>query len=239
MEEMFALQSSGTQMLIPIPPGKICIGCHQVYTIKFHYDGKIDCLKVRLVAKGYTQVYGSDYMEMFSPVAKLTSLAAFYSWSLHQIDIKNVFLHKDLNEEVYMDQPPGFVTQRDRGLICRLKKALYGLKQSPRVGFGRFSEVVIQFGLRKCGVDHLVFYYHFSANMIVLLVYVDEIVITGDIKDGIEKLKKFLKRKFHTKNLNPLKYILGIEIARSCSRVSISQQKYVFDLLLETGNVRN
>ena len=111
-------------------------------------DGQIDQLKACLVAKGYTQQYGSDYYDTFSPVAKivsvrlLLSMAAMRSWPLFQLDIKNVFLHDDLADEVYMEQPPGSVAQEESGLVCKLRRSLYGLKQSPRAWFSRFRSVV-------------------------------------------------------------------------------------------------
>ncbi|RVW69324.1 Retrovirus-related Pol polyprotein from transposon RE1 [Vitis vinifera] len=153
-------------------------------------DGQVDRLKARLVAKGYTQVYGSDYGDTFSPVAKiasvrlLLSMAAMCSWPLYQLDIKNAFLHGDLVEEVYMEQPPGFVAQGESGLVCRLRRSLYGLKQSPRAWFGRFSSVVQEFGMLRSTADHSVFYHHNSLGQcIYLVVYVDDIVITGSDQD--------------------------------------------------------
>ena len=139
-----------------MPFGKFLVGCRWVYTVKVGLDGQVDRLKARLVAKGYTQVYGSDYGDTFSPVAKiasvhlLLSMAAMCSWPLFQLAIKNVFLHSDLTEEVYMEQPPG--------LVCRLRCSLYGLKQSPRAWFGRFSFVVQEFGMLRSTTDHLDFY---------------------------------------------------------------------------------
>ena len=116
-------------------------------------DGQIDRLKARLVSKGYTQQYGSDYNDAFSPVAKiafvrlLLSMAVMRSWPLFQLDIKNAFLHGDLAEEVYMEQPPGFVAQGESGLVCKLRRSLYGLKQSPQTWFNQFSLVVQEFGM--------------------------------------------------------------------------------------------
>ena len=126
-----------------------------------------------------------------------------------------------------MEQPPGFVAQGESDLVCRLKKSIYGLKQSPRAWFGRFSEVVIEFGLQRCGVDHSVFYKHSKVGRILLIVYVDDIVITGDDHSGIQELKRCLHSKFQTKDLGHLKYFLGIEVARSswaftCPRENMS-----------------
>ncbi|XP_071915997.1 uncharacterized protein [Coffea arabica] len=241
-EEMLALEKNGTWDLVPRPSGKPVVGCKWVYTIKVQPNGSIDRLKARLVARGFTQVYGVDYLETFSPVAKITSvrllisLAATYNWPLHQLDVKNAFLHGDLEEEVYMEQPPGFVVQGENSqLVCCLKKSLYGLKQSPRAWFGRFSSVVMEFGLTRCGVDHSVFYGHSNAGKILLVVYVDDIVITGDDVVGIQKLKSNLQANFQTKDLGHLQYFLGIEVARSKYGIYLCQRKYVLDMLSEVG----
>ena len=137
VEEMNALSSNGTWELITLPSGKSPIGYRWVYTVKVGPDGQVDWLKARLVAKGYTQQYGLNYYNTFSLVTKiasirlLLSIAAMRSWPLFQLDIKNVFLHGDLTEEVYMEQPLGFVAQGESGLVCKLRCSLYGLKQSP------------------------------------------------------------------------------------------------------------
>ena len=134
IEEMDALNGNGTWNLVHLPTGKKAIGCCWVFAVKVNSDGLVARLKARLVAKGYAQTYGVDYSDTFSPVAKMTSvrlfisLAATHIWDLHQLDIKKVFLHGDLQEEVYMEQPPGFVVQGEIGKVCHLQKSLLGAK---------------------------------------------------------------------------------------------------------------
>jgi len=229
IDEMTALESNQTWTLVPPPSGKSIVGCRWV-TVKVGPDGRIDRLKARLVAKGYTQVFGLDYSDTFSPVAKMASVRLFLSmaamrhWPLYQFDIKNAFLHGDLEEEVYLEQPPGFVPQGEcRGYVCRLHKALYGLKQSPRAWFGRFSNVVQQYGMIRSEADHSVFYKCSPNKYIYLVVYVDDIVIIGDDHDGIARLKHHLVQYFQVKDLGRLRYFLGIEVAQSKAGVSFSQ----------------
>ncbi len=133
-EEMAALDANVTWEFVALLEDKKAIGCKWVYKVKHNANGSVSKYKARLVAKAYAQTYGIDYEETYSSVAKITtirtiiSMAAAKGWSLHQMDVNNVFLHGDLHEEVYMEQPPGYVDQTHPNLVCRLKKALYGLK---------------------------------------------------------------------------------------------------------------
>jgi hypothetical protein len=137
-EEMAALDANATWELVALPKDKKAIGCKWVYKVKHNANGFVNRYKARLVAKGYAQTYGIDYEETYSAVAKMTivkaiiAMAVTKGWSLHQMDVKNVFLHGDLHREVYMEQPLGYVDQTHPNLVCRLKKTLYGLKQAPR-----------------------------------------------------------------------------------------------------------
>ncbi|RVW79464.1 Retrovirus-related Pol polyprotein from transposon RE1 [Vitis vinifera] len=161
VDEMAALHSNGTWDLVVLPSGKSTVGCRWVYAVKVGPDGQVDRLKARLVAKGYTQVYGSDYGDTFSLLPRLLLSACFSPWLLCVLGL--------------------FI--RESGLVCRLRRSLYGLKQSPRAWFGRFSSVVQEFGMLRSTADHSVFYHHNSLGQcIYLVVYVDDIVITGVIR---------------------------------------------------------
>jgi hypothetical protein len=240
-EELEALRKNQTWELTTLPDGKKAVGCKWVFTVKQSPEGKIERYKARLVARGYSQTYGIDYDETFAPVAKmntvriLISCAANFGWPLHQLDVKNAFLHGDLQEEVYMEVPPGMAAAENGGKVCKLKKALYGLKQSPRAWFDRFRRAVCAMGYRQCNGDHTVFYRHSNQRITILAVYVDDIIIIGDDEAEILRLKKCLSRVFEVKDLGQLRYFLGIEIARSARGIVLSQRKYVLDLLNDTG----
>lgn len=133
-----------------------------MFTVKYKSDGSIEWYKARLVAKGFTQTYSIDYLETFALVAKLNSVRVLLSptvnldWSLQQLDVKNAFLNGDLEEEVYMDAPPGF-GEKLGTKVCKLKKSLYGLKQSPRAWFDKFTQFIKSQGYSQGQGDHMMF----------------------------------------------------------------------------------
>ena len=242
VEEMTTLHSTSTWDVVTLHAGKSLVGCRWVYTVKIGPDGHVDHLKARLSAKGYTQIYGSNYYDTFSPIAKmafvrlLLSMAAMRSWPLYLLDIKNAFLHGDLTKEVYMEQPHGFVAQGESGLVCKLRRSLYSLKESFRAWFDHFGSVQQKFGMTRSTSDHSVFYHHTSLGQyIYLIIYVDDIILTYSDQDGIWKRKQHLCSHFQTKDLGKVKYFLGIKIAHSKSSVVMSQRKYVLDILEETN----
>jgi len=157
---------------------------------------------------------------------------------MQQYDVKNAFLHGELEEEVFMDPPPGFSHSLLPNQVCRLKKALYGLKQSPRAWFERFTQAMVSMGYRQSQGDHTLFIKHsISGGVAILIVYVDDIIITGD--DLVERdiLRRRLSAEFEIKEPGKLKYFLGIEVAHSTKGIFISQQRYILDLLKETKMV--
>ncbi|KAK8938972.1 hypothetical protein KSP39_PZI010912 [Platanthera zijinensis] len=241
LEEMSALEKNGTWDLVQLPPGKKAVGCKWVFTVKQNPSGIIEQYKARLVARGFTQTEGIDYQETFAPVAKMNSIrilmscAACKDWQLCQLYVKNAYLHGDLEEEIYMALPPGLTPSGSKGKVCRLRRPLYGLKQSARTWFGRFHKAMHRFGYRQSNADHTLFFRINKGKLTVLIVYVDDIIITGDDKEEIEALKEKLAKEFEVKDLGNLKYFLGIEVARSKHGIFLSQRKYVLDLLEATG----
>lgn len=174
--------------------------------------------KARLVARGYSQTYGIDYDETFAPVAKMStvriliSCATNFGWPLHHLDVKNAFLHGDLQEEVYMEIPPGWSKPEASGMVCKLKRSLYGLKQSPRAWFDRFRWALCDMGYKQCNGDHTLFYRHSGRKITVLAVYVDDIIITGDDEVEIECLKKNLISNLRLKILVNLDTFLVLKL---------------------------
>ena len=237
--EISALEANHTWVLTPLPSHKNTIGCKWVYKVKYRSDGSVERYKARLVAKGFTQKEGLDYLETFSPVAKLVTvksllaIAAVQGWFLCQIDVNNAFLHGDLKEEVYMDLPPGFHSKG--GLVCKLVKSLYGLKQASRQWFAKFSIALLMLGFTQSRVDYSLFTKKTSTTFIALLVYVDDILLASDNKQAVDELKVLLDQQFKLKDLGDLKFFLGLEVARAASGISLCQRKYILDLLKEAG----
>ena len=185
-EEIAALKRNQTWELVPKPRDVEPISCKWVYKIKRRTDGLIERHKARLVARGFSQQYGLDYDETFSPVAKLTTvrvllaLAANKDWDLRQMDVKNAFLHGELDREIYMNQPMGFQSQGHPKYVCKLRKALYGLKQAPRAWYGKIAEFLTQSGYSITPADSSLFVKANGGKLAIVLAYVDDLIITGD-----------------------------------------------------------
>jgi len=154
---------------------------------------------------------------------------------LHQFEVKNAFLHGDLEEKVYMDVSPRYTANDDTAVVCKLQRALYGLNQSLRAWFGRFSVATKKYGYKPSNSDHTLFLKHQLGKVTALIIYVDDMIIIGDDTKEISQLQKQLATELEMKNLGELKYFLGIEVARSKQGIFLSQQKYIVDLLSEVG----
>jgi hypothetical protein len=238
-EELTTLHFTGTWEVVPLPTHVVPITCKWVFKIKTKTNGSIQRYKARLVARGFQQAHGHDYEETFAPVAHMTivhtliAMAAHHSWTISQMDVKNAFLHGDLYEEVYMQPPPG--VEVPMGHVCHLRCALYGLKQAPRAWFERFSYVVTTAGFTPSDHDPSLFVHISRCSRTLLLLYVDDMLITGNDKECIALVKSRLSEQFMMLDLGPLSYFLGIYITSTADGYYISQHKYVQDLLHRSG----
>ncbi|GMJ02292.1 cysteine-rich RLK (RECEPTOR-like protein kinase) 8 [Hibiscus trionum] len=239
-----AIHSNNTWTVVSLPDGKHPIDCKWVYRIKYNADGSFDRYKARLVAKGFIQIEGIDYVDTFSPVAKMNSfkvllaLAPVHGWHLLQLDVNNAFLNGSLDEVVYMRLPLGYTPPiQGQNLVCKLNKSIYGLKQASRQWFAAFSSVVLQFGFTQSPFDHSLFVKGCGDNMVVLLVYVDDIILAGKCLVNLADVKTFLQQHFKLKDLGTLRYFLGFEFARHSSGISVSQRRYALQLLEDTGSL--
>ncbi|GKB75211.1 copia LTR rider [Tanacetum coccineum] len=239
-EEMSSLKKNHTWELVDQPPGQKLVSCKWLYKIKEGIEGvQKPRYKARLVARGFTQRAGIDYNEVFSPVVRHTSIRVILSltacedYELEQLDVKMAFLHGNLEETIYMRQPPGF----EEGMgnkVCLLKKSLYGLKQSPRQWYKRFDVYMISNGFSRSSYDNCVYFKEFAPGMyIYLLLYVDDMLIACKSKSEIEYTKGLLRKEFDMKELGPARKILGMEIVRDrgSRTLKVSQSGYVQKIL--------
>lgn len=239
-EEIAALELNKTWSIVNLPPGKQAIGSKWVYKIKLKATCEVERYKARLVAKGYHQQAGLDYHETFAPVAKMVtvktviSVAASHNWPLYQMDVHNAFLQGDLNEEVYMEIPQGF-RRKGEQKVCKLLKSLYGLKQASRQWNIKLTEVLLDTGFTQSSHDHSLFTKSNGHDIAVILIYVDDLLLTGNSHQLIQELKDSLHSRFKMKNLGDLKYFLGIEILRSKTGILLNQRKYALELISDTG----
>ncbi|KAB2594907.1 hypothetical protein D8674_030357 [Pyrus ussuriensis x Pyrus communis] len=241
-EEFNALKSQGTWILVPPPSHRSVIGSKLVYKVKKNPDGNISRFKARLVAQGYTQKQGLDYSETFSPVVRHTTmrlilaLATQFSWPLRQLDIKNAFRHGDLEEDVYMKQPQGFVDATCPGYVCKLVKSLYGLKQAPRAWNSKFTSYLPAVGFQSSSSDSSLFVKIDGSDIILLLLYVDDIILTGSDSTKIQSVIDDIAGVFDLKDMGRLTYFLGLPIQyRDDGSLFISQAKYAKDVLKKAG----
>jgi len=160
-------------------------------------------------------------------------VAASRSWTISQMDVKNAFLHGELHEEVYIHPPPG--VDVPSGQVCRLRRALYGLKQALRAWYERFVSVIIEAGFSPSPHDPALFIHTSSRGRTLLLLYVDDMLITGDDVEHISLVKRHLSQQFQMTDLGPLSYFLAIEVSQSKKGYYISQSKYIQDLIARSG----
>uniref|UniRef100_A0A2N9I1Q4 Uncharacterized protein n=1 Tax=Fagus sylvatica TaxID=28930 RepID=A0A2N9I1Q4_FAGSY len=242
-DEMDSILSNNTWVLVDLPPGSNTIGCKWVFRRKYRTDGTIQTFKVRLMAKGFRQREGIDYFDTYAPVARITSirvliaLASIYKLVVHQMDVKTAFLNGDLDEEVYMDQPEGFVLPRSEKKICKLVKSLYGLKQAPKQWHEKFDTVILANGFKHNGADKCVYSKFTSEYGVIVCLYVDDMLIFGTNMLGVCETKKYLASVFKMKDLNEADTILGIKVKRHSEGYALCQNYYIEKVLFKYKHI--
>ncbi|WVZ90303.1 LOW QUALITY PROTEIN: hypothetical protein U9M48_036613, partial [Paspalum notatum var. saurae] len=237
-EEYQALIDNNTWRLVPRTPGANVVMSKWIFKHKFHSDGTLARHKARWVVRGFSQQHGIDYDETFSPVVKpatirvVLSIAVSRDWPIHQLDVKNAFLHGYLEETVYCQEPPGFVDPATPNHVCLLQKSLYGLKQAPRAWYQRFASYMRSVGFVASASDTSLFVYKKGGDLAYLLLYVDDIILTAFSSTACHGS---LHSEFAMTDLGNLHHFLGISVMRSSDGLFLSQRQYALDLLQRAG----
>ncbi|GJW48229.1 retrotransposon protein, putative, ty1-copia subclass [Tanacetum coccineum] len=240
--EIESILQNHTWELVDLPPGCKPLGYKWIFKKKMKADGTIDKYKARLVIKGYRQREGLDYFDTYSPVTRITSIrmilaiAALRNLEVHQMDVKTAFLNGDLEEEIYMNQPEGFIAPRQEGKVCRLVKSLYGLKQAPKQWHQKFDHTMLESGFKINECDKCVYVKDTSSGYVILCLYVDDMLIVGSNDKMIKSTKDMLKSKFDMKDMGLADEASELKIIiRTQNGLVLSQAHYV-DKILNTHN---
>ncbi|KAJ9566256.1 hypothetical protein OSB04_002222 [Centaurea solstitialis] len=240
-EEIDPIEKNGTWKLVTRPSNATIIGLKWVFKVKKDANGSISRYKARIVAKGYLQQPGIDFEEVFAPVARietvriLIALAAAKGWELHHLDVKSAFLHGELQEQVYVHQPEGFVKKGHEDSVYKVVKALYGLRQAPRTWNMKLDGILKDMKFQRCIQEQAVYRRSIGADFIIVGVYVDDLDVTGTSLNIISKFKEAMSTKFDMTDLGVLTYYLGIEVYQRNEDIIITQTGYAKKVLKDAG----
>ncbi|WVZ50929.1 hypothetical protein U9M48_002134 [Paspalum notatum var. saurae] len=226
-EEFNVLMNNNAWCLVPRPAGANVIFGKWIFRHKLHPDGPLACYKARWVVRGFKQEHGVDYDETFSLVIKpatirtVLSIATSASWPIHQLDVKNAFLHGTLSETIFCEQPAGFVDSLHPSHVCKLTKSLYGLKQAPHTWFPRFTSFLHKLGFQASKVDTSLFILHSTHQTSSPQLH--------------HHIVQCLCHEFSMTDLGPLQHFLGIHVTRTSSGLFLGQEQYALDILKHAG----
>ena len=241
-----------TWILTELPKGRQAISNKWTFKAKIDELGNIIRFKARLVARGFSQVFGVDYLDTFAPVAKLAAIrillaiATVEDLEVHQMDVVTAFLIPDLKEEIYMQLPEGLLKMLedelnlempsgDEEIVCKLEKGLYGLKQAARLWNLRLQKYLLSLGFKQSVCDPCI--YINNKTGIIIAIWVDDLIVLGKDLDSINKIKAELRNEFEMKDLGELKYFLGMQVTRDRvqRRLHLSQEGYTREILNRFG----
>jgi hypothetical protein len=226
--------------IVLILEGKFVVTSKSIYKIKHATDGSVEKYKAIFVARGFSQVEVIDYEETFFAVGWYTFIdtiilvATSMGWKLHQMDVKTTFLNGDIDEEVYIEQPEGFVIHEEKTHVCRLKKSLYGITQAPHPWYEKMDGFLMSFGFSKSVVDPDLYYHIASDKCVILVLYVDDLFLTSSERIIVE-WKWALTSEFEMKDLGMMHYFLGLEVWQRTDDIFLSQGKYTVEILKNLG----
>ena len=198
--DMKSMHSNSVWSLVEAPKGVKPIGCKWIYKRKRRPNGKVETFKARLVAKGYTQKEGIDYEETFSPVAMLKSIqillvvATSLDYKIWHMDVKTAFLNGTLEEDIYIQQPKGFIARGQEHMACKLQRSIYGLKQASRTCNIRFDQAITLYGFEKSPDEPYVYKRIQGTKVVFLVLYVDDILLIGNDIEVLSSVKGWLQK---------------------------------------------
>lgn len=229
--EMDAHHLNETWDLTPLPAGQRALSARWVLREKIDQHGKTT-YKARVVARGNEQRPGLDYDETFAPVVKwstirlIVALAAVLNWSICHMDVVTAFLNGTIKETIFMQQPPGFVADHQKHLVCRLRKSLYGLKQSPRAWYEEVDSFLRTIGCTRSALDPNLYFFFDGSQTAIILLFVDDLLLTGNSSSLISSLKQKLQAKYRMKDLGPVTRYLGVDFLTTSHGILLHQKPY-------------
>jgi hypothetical protein len=240
-EEMMNFAENQVYSVQQAPAGVAPVACRWVFALKTDQEGRLERFKARLVAKGFTQRQGVDYEEVFAPVGKQSTLRAFVAvgaardLDIHQLDVTAAFLNGALEEEIYMQQPPGFEQGGPR-MVWRLHKAVYGLKQASRAWYTTLSTQLGELGFKVSAADAGLFIISSDGGDVLLCVHVDDMLVAGAGKQ-LSLVKQGLGKVFKLKDKGEVRFHLGMEVTRdrAARSLRLTQTKYATELVGRFG----
>ena len=233
-DELNKIEANNTWNLEPLPPGREIVGGTWTFKASLDPDGNIE-YRARYVAQGFSQSPGIDFKETYAPTAKLQSVRMLNNISaqkqlyMHQADVSSAYLNSDIDHEIYMKQPVGYV--KDPNLVCRLNKSIYGLKQSAHLWNNTLINFMKSQNLKQCKLDPCVFMRLSQSETLYVLIWVDDLIIAASSIQTLNNFKANFGAKFKIKDLGPLKWFLGIQFDISENVVSMNQSLYAQNIL--------